>query len=760
MTVQGQPRMSIIRRFLPVLVVAGLTAPVPMAAAQDEFELGAVPKPKAPAPLFASSIELGMGYQSLDSFAFGRYGGNADKGPFAIVDATVSGWAPWDSDKTAFWDASARVYGTDTRSVQARYGVHGSWRISGFYDAFTRFYTETGRSPFTGIGTAQLSLPANWVGTASSLLFPALTQNLKRFELKNQWQTVGGDYVLNPRSGYEVRLHFDHRHRDGLKPQSLAFGHEANFPVGVFFPQPVDYNSNRLNASIGYANRALQWQAMYALSTFSNDIAAVMVPNPYSRSIGLSWPAGAFAGFPFAVGQYSLPPDNTAHQFSLTGGYAVSAKTRLTAKFSYALQRQNDPFLPYTTNVNLLVPTPLPRSSFGGKVHKTFASVALTSRAWARVDLAASYTYDDRDNRSPRDLYTYVPNDSQDQPQPLILGNTRYSRYNLPYSFTFHQAKVELGYRLAPRTRVSVAYTGDFRARDYQEVSNSSEHTVRAKALSSFAFGSAWVAYSYAARRGSSYADEAPWNASHTDGYLNASPSSRSIEYPLLRRYNLADRKRHEAKTGLTFSLSDALTADLSGGYARDRYFRSLFGLRRTDSLLLDADLSYVLKDRLTASAFYSFERIRSDQKGYYIFTASLTNPAQEWGAQNNDAIHSGGVRLDWQAIPEKVKLGAIYYVSRARTRIGVQATPFTLTSTVRPLPDVRELTHNASLRADYNWRPNTAFRLGYAVERRTSADWQYDRIAVAPVAQILGAGIMPPRYTAHVVSLSARYQY
>jgi len=41
---------------------------------------------------------------------------------------------------------------------------------------------------------------------------------------------------------------------------------------------------------------------------------------------------------------------------------------------------------------------------------------------------------------------------------------------------------------------------------------------------------------------------------------------------------------------------------DLSGGYATDIYTKSLFGLRNADSLLLDADIAYTVKDRLIAS--------------------------------------------------------------------------------------------------------------------------------------------------------------
>ena len=119
----------------------------------------------------------------------------------------------------------------------------------------------------------------------------------------------------------------------------------------------------------------------------------------------------------------------------------------------------------------------------------------------------------------------------QDQQQPIVFGGSRYIRYNLPHSFTFHQAKAEFGYRITPRTRLSVAYTGDFRTRTYQEVSKTDEQTVRAKAQTTFAKGSIWIAQTFANRTGSDYLDYVAWNASHTDQYLALGPQNQSIEY-------------------------------------------------------------------------------------------------------------------------------------------------------------------------------------------------------------------------------------
>lgn len=75
-------------------------------------------------------------------------------------------------------------------------------------------------------------------------------------------------------------------------------------------------------------------------------------------------------------------------------------------------------------------------------------------------------------------------------------------------------------------------------------------------------------------------------------------------------------------------------------------------------------------------------------------------------------------------------------------------------------MPDSRENTHNIQVRADYHITPETVVKLGYTFEHHLSRDWQYDSVSIAPVAQILGSGIVPPRYTVHVASMSVAYQF
>lgn len=743
------------KRVPPLLLLLAFAFP---ARAADEFSLDAAPAPKASPVAYTDHFEVGAGYQSLKSYYFSRYGGVADRGGFAVVDGLIDRRDSWDSDGTRFWGAAARVFGSDRMAFEAHVGDQGLWRGSVFYDSFTRFFTSDAKTPFEGVGTNRLTLPSNWRTGNSSLQFTTLAASLKPLDLSVQWGTFGGDFVLKPWSGYEARIHVEERRREGLKEQNTMFGPEANFPVGIFFPQRVDYDTTRMTASLGFTSPKFQWKGSYTLSSFRDGDTSVLVQNPYSRSLGTPWPPGAFAGYPLAFAQYGLPPDSIAHQFLLTGGYTFSPTTRLTARASHSIDTQNEPFLPYTPSQNLNVPFPLPRASLQGRVEKTLLSLGLTSRPAPRVDLSASYSFDDRHNKTPIGLFSYVPNDTLDQPTPVIRGNNARIRYNLPHSFTLQRALAEVGYRPADRVRVSLAYTGDFRSYDYQEVAQLNEHAFRAKVLASFSAGSAWAAYTYGIRKGSAYDDALPWDASHTTAYLAAGPQNQSIEHPLMRKYNLADRRRHEVKSGVTTSPLDALTFDFSAGAAKAAYFNSPLGLTRTESILMDGDATYAF-ETVTATAFYSFERFLSHQRGYYAFNTNISNPAQFWFGHDHDTVHTAGAKVDWQAIAHKLKLGASYTLSHGLSDMQVEATPFTAFARTSPLPDVRALTHSAGVTADYTLKENMTLRMGYNFERHITDDWAY-RGGITPVAQLLGSGDTAPRYNAHLVWISARYGF
>ena len=77
-------------------------------------------------------------------------------------------------------------------------------------------------------------------------------------------------------------------------------------------------------------------------------------------------------------------------------------------------------------------------------------------------------------------------------------------------------------------------------------------------------------------RRGNTYSnlerydDAIAWDLSHTQAYLNSAPSARSIEQPLMRKYNMADRRRSEAKGGFTFDVMPNVAVSAQGGVSEN----------------------------------------------------------------------------------------------------------------------------------------------------------------------------------------------
>jgi hypothetical protein len=198
---------------------------------------------------------------------------------------------------------------------------------------------------------------------------------------------------------------------------------------------------------------------------------------------------------------------------------------------------------------------------------------------------------------------------------------------------------------------------------------------------------------------------------------------------------------------------------DATALLAEDDYKDSPLGLQRSETVQLDANVTYVLDKRLAATAYYSLERIKFDLTGYLMGTINLSNPAQNWNTANRDLIHTAGVKFDWDAIPDMVKLGAGYYLSDGTSRIASFGTNFAALMNTAPLADVRDVTHNVNLTGDYKVRPDTTLRVGYTFQRHRTTDWAYGWSA-APVAQLLGSGILSPRYSAHMGWVSARYDF
>ena len=155
--------------------------------------------------------------------------------------------------------------------------------------------------------------------------------------------------------------------------------------ISTIIPDLIDTDTYQINTSVNYKGAKAFVQAGYYGSFFTNDVPFMSWQN---------WATG-----PTGDGtstQMSSTPSNASTRSSVTGGYQpVARTTQLVANGSYARNTQNDtvPDEPYTPVV--------PVSSLNGLVVTTAFDAKFTSKLTKKLNLAAAYKFDDRDNQTP-----------------------------------------------------------------------------------------------------------------------------------------------------------------------------------------------------------------------------------------------------------------------------------------------------------------------------------------------------------------------
>ena len=93
------------------------------------------------APGYSGEITTGVGYQSSNSAAFGRYTGKADKGFSGIGSFRLDYAAPPDSGKADYFKAEGDNFDADGHArppeATVKTGEQGKWGVNVEYDGIT-----------------------------------------------------------------------------------------------------------------------------------------------------------------------------------------------------------------------------------------------------------------------------------------------------------------------------------------------------------------------------------------------------------------------------------------------------------------------------------------------------------------------------------------------------------------------------------------------------------------------------------------------
>lgn len=725
--------------------------------------IGLAAAPLAWADNPSGEIDLGVGNVSRDSAAFGNFNGLNESGVYGIANIRL--FRRSDGNDAGYFEIDGRNLGLRSRSLRIGGGEQGNFGLRLDYIEIPKFESDSYQTPYLGAGTTRLTQPASLIDGATSGAMVGLAANMRSFEVGTQRNVLGLGLTKVLPAGWDLAFNVKRDMKDGTKLRGAAIQIGAGGARGaVIVPEVVDYTTDLIDASARYDGGKLQFQFGYHGSYFNN------------AANSMTWD-NLFTGTGNATGRYALAPDNQFHQLNASGGYVFSPTTRFSGNLSLGRMTQNEPFLPYSTGGAMPATT-----SLDGKVDTTHASVKLTSRLMPVLNLAAGYKYDDRDNRTPVNVYNYITADRDAGGTGTATNALR--RTNTPLSSTSHKTYADLDYSLTKATKLKLGYDYHQVSHTYEPTTKDVEHTIHADVKHKFTdTASGGVGYAYSDRDASTYNGAAPLYSTYTPGYIAtlclapnpgctglAGSSGKTfpwLEAPPLRKFFLTDRKRDKLRAYANVAPTDSLDLYFGLDYREDRYPEadSGFGLNKVNSWMGNLDAGVRFTGSVTGHAFATVEEYTTDQKGANITTSAFQTgaenntltPAQRWTVSVRDRIYTLGLGL-------KVKPGGKYEWGGDLIHASSNgATSFAAGAgvPVGPLPDLITRRTRLELFGRYDVQKDLSVNLKYIYERYHSTDWGYDPpLNLTSVGAVVGTNQISPTYNVHAIGIWGSYRF
>ncbi len=789
-----------------------------LAQSDDGFDVGDKPASAAAATPPTNWVTLGGQYDSSRGTYLNRFTGAANPGFYGLGDFHVGRRDAWDSGGTWYFSADGADLGLDSRSFNAKVGQQGTWGLSFSYDGVPYLASDGFESVWTGNGALVPGVPygslstRTWpskaqypaqakgysplaTGTAAgslpipSIWFPITSGNLAgslydyNIGTRRDIFTGTGKYQWND---WTIAGSVRHEHKTGYQANSLEIGGTvgltgtgtgatkngapaAGIASGLgYFAMPIDYETDRYDITATYNLPRLQFQVGYMFSKFTDNITEFNAIDPFA--LGTLPAGGNFSGAGVTPGgisaPYSLPPSNSAHQVKVLLGYNLSPTTRVNANFAYGVQMQNDAYVTGSgvPNVNPY----LSQNSFKGLVQTLYGNVALVTQPLPKLDIRLAYTIDNRDNQSSRNYYGDNTRSTKAIGEDCGYAVGGGSCMNLPYGYEHQTISAEAGYRILPHTKISLNDTFETTYRTFADTSFVTSNRITARLRSELGddiFGS--ISYSHEDRNANNTANGNTW-ALLTNGGVGADPASFLM-------YSEASRKRDEVKATLDMSPMAGVGTTVMFKYASDTYPGTIYGLRNNNNFEIGPDASWDISRALNAHAYYTYQQIFYEQASLYSspgngLGATNTGYYVPWTNKSTDSVHTFGVAVNWQAVPEVLTLSLGYNFSYGATAyaigdgmavIGLGQTSQTTIGnlTLQQLPDVTSMLSLVSLRGEYTFRPNWTVVFGYQYERFTYKDFM-NNVGPTQYANAIFPGTFNPNESIHVIGAGLRVRF
>ncbi|MDH5511534.1 MAG: MtrB/PioB family outer membrane beta-barrel protein, partial [Nitrospinota bacterium] len=418
-----------------------------------------------------------------------------------------------------------------------------------------------------------------------------------------------------------------------------------------------------------------------------------------------------------------------------------------------ASSKQDNDLFDYSINPNSTVSTPLPRNSAEAQIDIMNYAIKANSRPVDDLSVNLEFRTYATDNKTPRDMFIYIPLDSGLAQDGIDGGH---ALYNLPVDYTKTDMMVGLAYTLAPSTTLKVGYLNEAVERSYREVEKTIEDKVSAGVSHKFGIGKLKVNYSSSSRKiDGHYEEGAIYNTYHSAEYVaGQSPATAFDDHPLMRKYDIAARDRTQASATLAVWPSATFSGSLTYMATEDKYGESEMGLTNSKGSSITADVTARPVDHLALFAFYTADSMTAEQASrYYRGGGSKgpmsVDPQNDWTATHEDTTPTIGLGAMMTLMDDKLDIGAYYAVSDSSTAI-----TFTTgggINNVMEMPDLKTKLTSVDVTAKYRFTEALTFGLGFAMETYETVNWSLNDVdpASAAIREVITMVPIEPDFTA-----------
>jgi len=659
----------------------------------------------APANGWEVQAEAGTLYVADDDYYFGNDTGLDDSGFYPGGDV----FARYRGRQGELLRIDGQRLGLDSRALSLTGGRQGLYRLRASYQGIPVRTYHTTVTPYTAAGAERLTLPADWVRAPTTQGMTGLDDALHEVKIKQDWDIYTAGITLTPTRHWSSDVDYRRIERDGRDIYAGSF-----FFNTAEFTRPIDYQTDELDVKLAYTGRDWQLGLGYNGSYFNNDNSSLTWDNAYApQSPGQD------------SGQLALPPDNNAHQLTLSGAVRLPANTTVNGHVSVGRMKQDEDLLPYTTN-GMISTAPLPGNSADGLVDTTNVGLRAVSSPARKFTLEGQFRYNRRNNRTPERVYDYVVTDLALAPVPVS---------NVAYDYDRYDYRLGGDYRLDSRTRLHAGIDHEYFKRSAQARNDTSTNRLSTRLdTRAFEFANVTVEVYTERRDGSGYDP------------VEDTPSPQN---PLMRLYNLADRNRNGFKTNLSVFANERISLGMDFEASNDDYDSSPLGLDHGSYAGFGLDISALLTRNITAYATTHVETSKSKQANSQDFS----DP--DWTGKTSDEYFTTTLGLKYPGIIRKLGANLEYTFANSTGQITNQTNGLE-----SEFPDLKTRFQQVRLGLEYPYNKDLSLKFGYLFQKYSADDWALDGVSPDTVPNLLSLGAGPQAYSNHVFFVGVKYLF